>query len=169
MQNNGFKNKKYSGRALIPVHDEYGEFLWAEARRIDDISDRKYIRPFGSRSGDILFNYDVAKFKPREVILVEGIFDAMMLTQYGYNGVANFGVRINEKKLNLLSAFDNVIFCFDNDENKTEAQRLQNEAITNARGRGYDISKLTLPLGKDICDLSKEEFDKVYLEAEDCS
>ena len=156
-----YKNKKYWNRALIPVLNENGRFLWAEARRIDDIKDRKYIRPFGSQTSNVFFNYSIAKFNPKEVVVVEGIFDTMMLTQWGYNSIANFGVRTSEKKLNLLSVFDKVICCFDNDIKKTNAQKLQDKAIATAKGRGYDIFKISLPLGRDICEMSKEEFDEV--------
>lgn len=159
------RNEKYFGRMIIPVHDKDGKKIWGESRRIDGETKRKYLRPYLCGSGDILFNYHRAVKRPKYVILVEGVLDVMKCWEYGYNAVGNFGVRISDLKLNLLSRFDRVYFCYDKDVKRNPrgktAQQLQDEAIMRASGRGYEVFKIDMPLGKDVCDLSKEEFDEL--------
>jgi len=159
------RNQRYFDRVLIPVRDEKGELLWYEGRAIGETKP-KYFRPPDTKVGDYFFNYHQAIRREDEVIVVEGAFDAMMLWQRGYNAIANLGTRISDRKLNLLARFDKVYFCFDNDIKKhpkqKTAQDLQEEAMERAVGRGYDIFEITMPKGRDVCEISEKKFKEVY-------
>ena len=159
------RNQRYFIRALIPVRDEQANLLWYEGRAIGE-EKPKYYRPADTKVGDYFFNLHNAKFRFDACVVVEGVFDAIMLWQWGYNAVANFGTRVSDRKLNLLANFDCVYFCFDNDIKKTPkqktAQQLQQEAMERAIGRGYNVYALTLPKGRDVCEVSKERFERVF-------
>lgn len=103
---------RFQNRLVFPIMFN-GKLVSYEGRRID-VGDDKYYRVRSTPSSNILYNYDNAK-KEKNVILVEGVFDAAMLYQRGYNVVACFGSNISTNQIILLSIFDKVFLALDGD------------------------------------------------------
>ena len=99
-----------------------------------------------------------------ELIIVEGPVDCMRAAQYGKrNVVAVLGHTISDMQRRLLMkhAF-RIVLAFDGDE---AGQRGTKEAIKMLWG-AFDLYFMRLPNGKDIGDLTKEEFDRLYQDKE---
>ena len=90
---------------IIPIYQDKGLAFW-QARAIGDKMETwsdgkekpKYYIPAGSKKSWVLFNFDLAK-RHKDVVLVEGVFDAMKV---GDCGVAMFGKKPSEIQTRLL-------------------------------------------------------------------
>lgn len=100
----------------------------------------------------------------REVIICESIFNALTCVVYGHPAVALLGTgtpyQINQ--LNRLGVASYVI-CLDNDD----AGRRGTEKLKKALSSNAMVWSMTVPPdGRDVNDLTKEEFDQCYLNRE---
>ena len=92
-----------------------------------------------------------------EFIICEGVIDALTCWSYGKQAVALFGTASDYQ----LKVLNNVrqrklVIGTDGDEAGDKAARRIAKALTNKL-----VTRLDIPKGKDINDLSKEEFDKL--------
>ena len=92
-----------------------------------------------------------------EFIICESVIDALTCWSYGKQAVALFGTASDYQ----LKVLNNVrqrklVIGTDGDEAGDKAARRIAKALTNKL-----VTRLDLPKGKDINDLSKEEFDKL--------
>lgn len=104
-------NKRdFMGRIIVPVRDENGNLVGWSGRLASD--DKKAIKSFNKwmhkmdfDKGFVLFNFDKAKEyikESKEMILVEGPWDAIRLWSYGiYNAVAVMGSALTPEQLSL--------------------------------------------------------------------
>lgn len=101
----------YHHRIVIPIYMEGALRSWV-ARAVGK-AQRKYLTPTGSHMRDCLFNYD-QMIGQSEVVLVEGVFDALRLPQ---RAIATMGNKISTYQVDLLTAagFERVILCYDAD------------------------------------------------------
>lgn len=68
---------RYSGRVVVPVKDEDGQWLWWVGRAWRKQSEKPYMYPAGAR-GDVMFNHaTLLKETDTPAIIVEGVFDAI--------------------------------------------------------------------------------------------
>jgi DNA primase len=110
----GFLN----GRIVIPIHNEQGELI-AYIGRAPDNAIPKYRFPKGFRKSLALFNLHRARAtEARDVIVVEGFFDAFAVHQAGYPAVvALMGSTLSPYQADLLSAhFHHVFLMLDGDD-----------------------------------------------------
>jgi DNA primase len=106
------------GRVVIPIHNERGELVAYAGRSIDG-SKPKYRLPAGFRKSQVLFNL----FRARQenptgtVVLVEGFFDCMKVTQAGYACVALMGCSMSDQQeAQLVEHCKRVVVMLDGDE-----------------------------------------------------
>lgn len=110
------------GTIAIPIHDEDGTLVAFAGRRLKpaDIMDHgKYKLPKGFRKELVLFNYHRAKAHAEGLglILVEGFFSTMLLTERGFpNTVAGLGIEVSDHQVELLARASSVTVLFDGDE-----------------------------------------------------
>jgi len=132
-----FTHKDYENRIVFPIRDISGKIKAFIGRLMYTNFGQRYdIKPTGITLP--LFPYD---YKPRngEIILVEGIFDALNLIDNGFNNVvALMGVNgISEKNYkNRISQFklkgiNKILLMLDNDEaGQKQTQNIQEWLIT---------------------------------------
>jgi DNA primase len=106
-----------SGRIAIPIHDPDGRLVAYCGRAVDGASPR-YRFPAGFQKAQVLFNYHRANATgDYQVIVVEGFFDCMRVSQAGYPCVvALMGARLSIKQKSLLTdRYHEVILMLDGD------------------------------------------------------
>jgi len=112
----------FSGRYIVPLHDEQGQLIGYAGRSIDD-TEPKYLFPPGDKGfakSRLLFGLHRLLEKKAAipwVVVVEGVFDAMTVEQAGYPCVALLGSSLSKGQEELLCRhFDQVILLFDGDD-----------------------------------------------------
>lgn len=111
-----------AGRVVIPIHNASGELVAYAGRTIDQTEPR-YKLPNGFHKALVLFNlHRVLRAEQdvdtvRQVIVVEGFFDAMKVVQAGFsNVVALMGTTLSEPQARLLAPFREVVLMLDGDD-----------------------------------------------------
>jgi len=129
-------------RIVIPIHNRTGELI-AYAGRLIDGSEPRYKFPAGFHKSLELFNLHRVKGEP-SVILVEGFFDCMKVTQAGFPCVALMGSTMSAMQEKLLEDFAHVVVMLDGDE----AGRVAAENISDRLQRVvYKVDLIELPHG----------------------
>ncbi len=125
-QKNGKTYDKFINRLMFPIFDVYGKVVAFGGRILDD-GMPKYLNSPETvvfNKSKVLYNLNYAKNeKGRNLILVEGYMDALMLYQAGIkNVVAVLGTAFNDNHVKTLKKYcDKVFLLFDNDEAGTKA------------------------------------------------
>jgi DNA primase len=107
----------FSGRLVIPIHNQHGELIAYCGRAVDG-SEPRYRFPPGFAKSEILFNFHrAAAAEKRAVIVVEGFFDCLKLHQAGVRSVvALMGSALYPSQERLLrERFPQVILMLDGD------------------------------------------------------
>lgn len=107
----------FSGRLVIPIHNQRGELV-AYCGRALDHSEPRYRFPPGFAKSEILFNFHRAAAAEKSVVVVvEGFFDCFKLHQAGVRSVvALMGSALYESQQRLLlQRFQRVILMLDGD------------------------------------------------------
>lgn len=101
--------------------------------------------------------YGLDYITDNEFIICEGVIDALTCWSYGKQAVALFGTS-SDYQLKILNNVKQrkLVIGTDGDEAGDKAARRIAKALTNKL-----VTRLDIPKGKDINDLSKEEFDKL--------
>ena len=145
----------YKHKVIIPFMSE-GRVVFLQGRRTDE-GQPKYLhikRPVP------LFNTDKLKEleKGDKVYIAEGVFDAMILEQNGYNAVAILGVNNFKPEYTELFKGLEVVLCLDNDE---AGERATGELAKIFLLKGQAVTAKQLPDGvKDITDYFAKETTK---------
>jgi DNA primase len=148
-----------SGRVVIPIHNEAGELVAYAGRSIDG-SEPRYKLPTGFHKSLELYNqHRAAKCGAGGLIVVEGFFDAMKVSQAGYPFVvALMGCTMSEEQERLLVAHaDMVLVMLDADE----AGRKGTEELLLRLGRRVWVKAITVPEGKQPDQLTAEELQQL--------
>jgi len=114
---------KYAGRIIVPIF-MFGELVYWVARivehptvrfQIAKYPDRKVLNPPAPRK-DVLFNYDAVKLSD-EVVVCEGVFDALAVENIGRCAVAILGKEMTDEQAMLLTALncERITVCLDAD------------------------------------------------------
>jgi DNA primase len=115
----GFFSGKGSmaGRIVIPIGNERGELVAYAGRSIDG-SEPKYKLPAGFKKSQVLFNLCRAVEETEgTVVLVEGFFDCIRVTQAGHACVALMGCSMSlDQEAQLVTHFRRVVVMLDGDE-----------------------------------------------------
>lgn len=136
----------YKHKLLIPFLQE-GKVIYLQGRRLDDgrpkyLNLREVEKP--------LFNADVLSGEPCRVFLCEGVFDPIMLQQYGYNGAGILGVEsLTDAMIELFRGHEVVLFL-DNDD---AGQAAMKKIAQRFAHKGLNAKLKKLPTGcKDITE-----------------
>jgi len=132
----------FRGRIMFPIFSDYGDPIGFGGRALDDDNLPKYLNSPETllyHKGKVLYNLNLARQaltlrareqKSRQVILVEGYFDAIIPYQFGVpNIVASSGTAFTEDHARLLKRYaDEIVIMYDGDT-----------AGLNATQRGLDL------------------------------
>lgn len=142
----------------FPVRDKQGRTLFFCRRSIQG---KMYHYPEGSLKP--VYGIDMIPTGTRSVIICESCINALTAVTYGYAAVALLGTgnAFQMQQLKELGVSEFVI-CTDGDE---AGRRAANKLKKNLNSVAL-IWTVPMPDGKDLNDLSKEEFDKLYSERE---
>jgi len=107
----------FSGRLVIPIHDERGELV-AYCGRAVDASQPRYRFPSGLAKSEIVFNLHRAAAVGQPIgVVVEGFFDSLKLHQAGIPSVVALmgAVLYDAQQRALLRHFRSVLLMLDGD------------------------------------------------------
>jgi len=135
---NGF----LAGRCVIPIRDEKNRLVAYVGRAVNG-EEPRYRFPTGFRKSQVLFNLDRAiATGSRNVIVVEGFFDALKVHQAGHPVVALMGASFSQRQSELLlSHFASATLMLDGDETGRRAA----ESIVQLLIGNLTINKVELP------------------------
>jgi DNA primase len=138
---------------IFPVRDIRGNLKFFTRRSVNS---KKFIID-KNIDKDIYLLYNVLKDKIKEVYVVESQINALTLWSWGYPAIALLGTGTQYQydilnKCNILS----YKLCFDGDEAGYKGTQNFIKNVKNCF-----ISIVNIPKGKDVNDLSKEEFKKL--------
>lgn len=141
----------------FPVKDETGNVLFIYRRSIQG---KKFFMPQGLDK-PVYGLYELDK-NSKSVIICESIFNALTCYVYGYPAIALFGTGTTEqiKKLRQLGVYEFILGLDPDEAGVRSANKLKNALMDVAI-----VSRMRdIPEGKDINDLTKEEFDVILNE-----
>ncbi len=144
----------FSGRLVIPIHNERGELV-AYCGRTLDVSQPRYRFPSGFAKSEILFNlHRAAATGQKAAVVVEGFFDCLKVHQAGVPAVvALMGATLYDSQQRaLLEQFRHVILMLDGDP----AGRLATATLLNRLRLRASVEAIHLPDGVQPDQLSTE-------------
>jgi DNA primase len=155
---------RHVDKLMFPIKDKYNNIISFSGRRLDERKEGKYILGSNSplfKKEAALYNIDIALKMSREqerMILVEGQFDAIMLTEAGFPAVAIFGASISDWQLSTVArSVPNIYMMFDSD---AAGRKALLHAFKKIEEEGHDCISyaLTVPSEfKDASDLFAQE------------
>jgi len=112
---------QYKNRIIIPYYNKNGNLIYYNGRYVGD-SKLRYLGPpkeLGIGKGDVLY---IPKWPDdgQKIYLTEGEFDAMSLSQCGFNSAAFGGKNLSEAQIKILTPYIPVL-CLDADNAGAEA------------------------------------------------
>lgn len=155
-----YKNE-YLNRVIIPCHNKDGKYIWSEGRLITSgKTDRKYYRPFGVEKVKYLFNlHRVLQAGYQDVIVVEGIMDAINLWLWNFPAVCCYGANISDEQIADLMSFDTVILCLDSDPAGIKGHVEASQKLINT---GISLFRIILPKFQDVNNITLDKWNKLY-------
>lgn len=152
---------RFRDRLMFPICDGLGRCVAFGGRTMGD-DPAKYLNspetPLFSKSR-VLYGLDVARraiTAAREVVVVEGYTDAVLLSQGSVeNVVATLGTALTDAHVKLLSPLsDRLVMCFDSDE---AGQRAADRAVETALRHRIEVFVAVVPDGQDPADYVVEQ------------
>ena len=159
---------RFRHRIMFPIFNIQGQVIGFSGRVFDEVRGvtidndaGKYINTPNTLIYDksrVLYGLDRAKENIRKldgVIIIEGNIDLILAHQAGTkNAAAVFGTALTENQLSLVRRQTaNLVLCFDSDE---AGERAASRAAELATQKGFDVSVIQLPPGKDGADIIRE-------------
>lgn len=136
----------------FPVYDQYKRLVMVTARSVT--TKRFWIPPEIQKPVYLL--YDILQKRPNVVFVAESQINTLTLRTWGYPSIGLFGTGSRTQLETLKkSGIRNFILCFDGDYGGRKGA----ERFKQALGKDVFITDICMPYGKDINDLTKEEFD----------
>lgn len=138
-------------RMSIPIISE--KRLIGFSLRSLDGTQPKYQNIYNEHESKWFFNLDR---KNKEVFVTEGAFDAISLSELGFNACASMGTSISRERIKLLTSFEKVYLVMDADKAGVQAVK---KFIDNSRGTldATLINVVNLPDGKDPDECTPDE------------
>jgi DNA primase len=141
------------GRCVMPIHNRNGELVAYAGRSLDG-SEPRYKFPAGFHKSQELFNLDRVKGEP-SVVLVEGFFDCMKVSQSGFPCIALMGSTMSKVQEDRLAEyFGHVVLMLDGDEAGRKATEEIHERLQQMI---YQVTTVELLDGVQPDQLSSEE------------
>lgn len=153
----------FSGRFVIPLHNEQSELVGYAGRSLDD-SEPRYLFPSrdkGFYKSRLLFNlHRVLEDKDKSfVVIVEGFFSVFALWQKEIAAVSLLGSSLSEAQEELIfQHFRRVVLLFDGDD----AGRAATDQCLIRLGRRVWVRAISLPQGYQPDQLSAEEIQPMF-------
>ena len=141
----------YAHRVIVPVVTQ-GALRTYVARSWKPYEPKKVLMPPNSQASRALFGYDLLMEERsywNELIIVEGVFDALKLWDLGYREtIATLGAHITDVQMALLKRLrpDNVVIMRDADEAGDSAAIQEGRILISNM---FNVSIAHLPLGSD--------------------
>ncbi|PPR79339.1 MAG: DNA primase [Alphaproteobacteria bacterium MarineAlpha2_Bin1] len=163
---------RYRNRLIFPIKSSNGKVIGFGGRALDDAK-AKYINSPETElynKGSNLYGLYESKsqiIKSKKLIVVEGYFDALSLSNAGFEySIATLGTALTEKQMELIWNLSNEpIICLDGDNAGRRATFLAAERALPFLKPGFTLQFAILPFGYDpdtmIAKLGIEEFRKV--------
>ena len=141
---------------VFPVYDEYNKLYMLTRRSVEN---KTFIIDSDKEKPVYLFNY-IKEKNIREVCVCESQINALYLWSLGYPAIALFGTG-TKHQYDILnsSSIKHYFLCFDGDDAGTKGIK---RFIKNIR-KDVFIDVCELPKGKDVNDLSLDEFDSLSI------
>tara|TARA_Y100000310_G_C20703221_1_gene832066 strand:- start:11389 stop:12288 length:900 start_codon:yes stop_codon:yes gene_type:complete len=136
---------------IVPINNKYGEFVGYIRRNLS--SNPKYMNAKGMDVSHLLFPFDKFEAIDGQVVVVEGLFDAIRAHQEGFtNVVSTIGGEIKRNQLSILMEYaKEIVLCPDRDK---EGVRLAEKNLSLLRKYGVPVG-FTRPSGasKDLAEV----------------
>jgi DNA primase len=143
------------GRVVIPIDNERGQLVAYAGRSIDG-SEPKYKLPLGFKKSQVLYNLSraVEEAEQGTVVVVEGFFDCVKVTQAGFAAVALMGCSLSARQEHLLAEhFERALVMLDGDEAGQKAA----DTVVARLSRRLWVKAVRLPGGKQPDKLALTE------------
>ena len=145
-------------RIVIPIHNAEGELVAYAGRSIDG-SEPRYKFPAGFHKSFELFNLHRVRGEI-SIVLVEGFFDCMKVTQAGYPCVALMGSTMSKAQEELLREhFGHVVVMLDGDE---AGRRASQEIADRLQCVVYQVQLVELLNDVQPDNLAVEEIHRMF-------
>lgn len=138
---------------VFPVRDKWGKLVGLTRR---SVIDKRFIIDKGFDKKNI---YCLDKvLKERTVYVVESQINALTLWSWNYPSIATFGAGCPDEQINELnkSGIRHFVICFDPDQAGVKGANKLKKMLS--KDKFVDV--VTMPVGKDVNDLTKEEFEQ---------
>ena len=110
-----------AGRCVFPIGNEKGELVAYAGRSLNG-EEPRYKFPAGFHKSFVLWNYHRA-MGAKHVVVVEGFFDCIVVSQSGYPCVALMGNSLSDEQEMLLRFWSHIVLMLDGDDAGKEATR----------------------------------------------
>lgn len=139
---------------VFPVRDINGKIAFLTRRSTEG---KKFIIDKGADKSVIYLLYN--NINEREVYVVESQINALTLESWGYHAIALFGAGTSEGQMKTLNNTNikRYILCYDNDQAGRKGAKRFKKLIR----KDVFVDDIIMPEGKDVNDLTKEEFDNL--------
>ena len=144
-------------RCIIPIYHK-GKAVGFHGRAVKEGVEPRYWNSPGFDIKEYLFNYDGCE-RGKEVIVVEGAFNAMSMWEKGFrNVVATFGTKFTPKQVQLIFSLspESIVVCFDRDSNPARPGQKAAVELANITYQLIPTYIMPLPFDKDPNDLQAE-------------
>lgn len=142
---------------VFPVWDDKGKLLMLTRR---SVVDKTFIIDKDKEKPVYLLNF-IKQNNIKSVYVCESQINALTLMSWGYSAVALFGTGTKlQYEILSKSGIRCYNLCFDGDD---AGDRGVYNFMKNLGDKGALINVIQLPRGRDVNDLTKEEFDKLML------
>lgn len=144
---------------VFPVRDLKGNLVGLTRR---SVKNKRFWLQAGFDKKNIYLLYNIIKDGVREVYVCESQINALTLESWGYRAIALFGAGTTEEQIDVLNktGIKHYILCYDNDPaGKKGASRFKKFIR-----KDVFVDEVTMPEGRDINDLTKEEFERLLNE-----
>jgi DNA primase len=151
-------DKNYNS-ITFPVWDESGNLVMITSRSVSS----KYFHIEKNKDKPVYLLNFINQDKPDRVYVCESQINALTLWTWGYPAIALFGTGSSHQyEILNKSGIRNYVLCFDGD---LAGAKGRNRFMKNIR-KDVFASYKSIPNGKDVNDLTKEEFenlDEIFL------
>ncbi|HLG72584.1 MAG TPA: toprim domain-containing protein [Chloroflexota bacterium] len=133
----------FAGRIVYPELRQ-GQVVWMTGRGLSEECAPRYLSLPGRKP---LLGWEAAREEPW-IVLTEGVFDLLVLRQWGYPAVGLAGTAIGPKLLRAMRRFESVYLALDNDDAGQQATAIAAEFL------GPQAHTVQLRGVKDVAELA---------------
>lgn len=157
----------FSGRIFTPIRNKSKTIVGFASRILEGTNGQKYLfSKFAKKYHLALYNEALELYRKTEfkqVFVVEGIFDALALLSRGIPATALLGTALSIEQINLLNAFENVIFLLDQDKPGLMSYHMIAKTVIETNRASFSSLFAFHDLNEDIDDILKRMPKKEFL------